>query len=63
MCGTHHQLPQLHKHHPNKTTGPPRAAIIPVEADEPHVAAGRRLSKVLRTLQRNLLPFYNFPLR
>jgi hypothetical protein len=44
-------------------TGPARASIIPVEADEPHVAAGRRLSKVLRTLKRNLLPFYDFPLR
>lgn len=43
--------------------GPARARVIPVEADEPHVAAGRRVSKVLRTLQRNVLPFYDFPLR
>lgn len=52
-----------HSHTQTHKTGPARAPIIPVEADEPHVAAGRRLSKALRTLKRNLVPFHDFPLR
>lgn len=57
-----HSLTSTILHSINNPTGPNRARIIPVEADEPHVAVGRRLSKVARTLQRNL-PFYDFPLR
>eukprot|EP00952_Eustigmatos_sp_NYUAD-ZCMA_P003258 14247-Eustigmatos_ZCMA.PRE.1 len=42
--------------------GPIRATIIPIEADEPHIVAGRRVTKVLRAL-RDALPFSDFALR
>lgn len=40
----------------------PRAPIIPIEADEPHIAAGRRVVKAVREVVKTL-PFYDFPLR
>lgn len=52
-------MDELHGH----GKGPERATILPIEADEPHIAVGRRLAKVSRTIQRQLLPFYDFKLR
>jgi uncharacterized protein with NAD-binding domain and iron-sulfur cluster len=38
-----------------------KAAIIPVEADEPHIQAGRSLNKSLRSWSKTFLPDFWLP--